>query len=174
MLQLIIHHNVCLSRHQRYALHAGEDIKIVGVSVPVWQHDKLTSEPAKEVFCNYYLKNPKTEVPAKILEDGYEISIPYREGIGLNITNEEWFELLKHNPNKLDAMYQQTIQEISSKNLLDLKDGGCGFLNYRESNKIKREKDYLSIVHYVCLSSLEELALFESHSDSHGDRSANF
>lgn len=159
MLQLIIHHNIHLTRDQRYSLHNDNDIKVIGVSVPVWNYDRLTSEPAKEVFCNYYLKNPKKEIPIKILDDGYEISIPYREGIGLNITNEEWFELLKNNPYKLESMYKQTIQEISSKNLLDLKDGGCGCINYRESNKIKREKDTLSIMHYVCIYSIEDLIL---------------
>ena len=62
MLSIAIHHNIWLTRDQRYAIHDGAEIVVVGVSIPVWVHNnKVTSEPAKEVFCKYYLKNPKQD-----------------------------------------------------------------------------------------------------------------
>ena len=60
MLSLAIHHNLWLTRDQRYAVHNGIELVIVGVSVPVWvANQKSTSEPAQEIFCKYNLKNKK-------------------------------------------------------------------------------------------------------------------
>lgn len=157
MLSLTIHHNIHLTREQRYALHDGQEIMTIGVSVPVWYMNKVTSEPAKEVFCRYFLSNPKTDEPIKILEDGYEIAIPYREGSPLKLSDEEWQELFRNNPNKLDALYKMTIEEVSSKNLLDVQDGGSGSLSYREHNKVKRGDTFLNIMHYVNIEPMETL-----------------
>jgi hypothetical protein len=157
MLSLIIHHNIHLNREQRYALHDGKDVQTVGISIPVWYYKNMTSEPAREVFCNYYLKNPKKDVPIEILKDGYEISIPYREGIPLNISNEDWRILNIYHPEKLQQLYSQTVEEVSSKNLLDVKDGGSGWLTYREHNKVKIGNKLLNIMHFVCISTIESL-----------------
>lgn len=157
MLSLTIHHQIHLTRDERLALHAGEDVVTTGVSIPVWFYGKLTSEPAKEVFCRYVLKNPKKDIPIKILDNGYEISIPYREGTKLEISDEEWRHLNLHHPDKLDAMYKQCVQEVSSKNLLDVKDGGSGSLIYREHNKVKKGEDVLEIKHFVCIGRMEDL-----------------
>lgn len=157
MLSLAIHHNIHLTRDQRYALHAGDVVETIGVSVPVWFMNKLTSEPAKEVFCKYKLKNPKKDVPIRILSTGYEISIPYREGTKLEISDEEWRDLNMNNKEKLEEMYKGLVQEVSSKNLLDIKDGGTGHLVYREHNKVKQGDDVLSIMHFVCMSAMEDL-----------------
>lgn len=155
MLSLTIHHNIHLTKQQRYALHEGQDIVVVGVSIPVWIADKMTSEPAKEVFCNYYLKNPKEEIPIRILDDGYEITIPYREGKDLNLSNEEWRELNMNDPEKLQEMYENLESEVSSKNLLDIEDGGSEFLNYRELNKVPSEDKFLNIMHHIVISKME-------------------
>jgi hypothetical protein len=157
MLSLAIHHNIHLTREQRYALHEGETITVVGVSVPVWFIQKKTSEPAKEVFCKYNLSNPKKDMPIQILEDGYDITIPFREGTKLNMSDEEWKYLFFNNHARLDALYKNTIPEISSKLLLDVKDGGCAGLNYREHNKAKRGDQTISIMHYICIEPIEVL-----------------
>lgn len=157
MLSLTIHHNIHLTKEQRHALHDGEDIVTVGYSVPVWFMGKVTSEPAREVFCVYSLKNPKKDVPIQIMENGYEITIPYREGSSLKISNEEWLDLLMNNPDKLDAMYKQHISEVSSKNILDVSEGGCGGLVYREHNKTKMGDKILNIMHYVSIEPIEML-----------------
>jgi hypothetical protein len=157
MLSLTIHHNIHLSKAQRDALHAGEDVTVVGVSVPVWYVNKTTTEPAKEVFCHYYLRNPRKEVPIQIMSDGYEIALPYREGETLDISDEEWRKLNMEDPAKLDAMYKALVQEVSSKNLLDVRDGGCGSLRYREHNKIKYNGKLLNVMHFVNMDAMEHL-----------------
>ena len=71
--------NYWTTKEQRYELHEGQELQVTGISVPVWYVNKITSEPAKEVFCNYYLKNTHEDIPIKILEDGYEIYLPMKK-----------------------------------------------------------------------------------------------
>jgi hypothetical protein len=158
MLSLTIQHNVHLTKQQRYDLHAGKNVETIGYSVPVWYLNKTTSEPGKEFFCRYVLKNPKEELPIRILEDGYEITIPYREGSKLDLSDEEWRILNETNPMKLQEMYRDLIPEVSSQRLLDLKDGGNGgTLVYREQNKVSRNDETLNVMHYVCIEPIESL-----------------
>lgn len=157
MLNLTVQHHIHLNKEQRYAIHAGEELVVTGVSVPVWYLNKVTSEPAKEVFCRYYIKNDKEDTPVLVQKDGFEITLPYREGKGLNITDEEWRELSLNNPEKLELMYANCVQEVSSKNLLDLIDGGSKHMAYKEYNKIEQEKRTLKIMHFVQLDDIEKL-----------------
>lgn len=157
MLRLTIHHNIHLTKEERYALHEGEEILVTGVSLPIWTNRNITSEPGREVFCNYYLQNPKKEIPIQILEDGFEIVLPYREGSKLEISDEDYRILAVKNPKKLEELYSKTLKEVSSKNLLDLQDGGCGFLNYRELNKVVVKGYELQIMHYVAIGTIEKL-----------------
>jgi hypothetical protein len=158
MLSLAIHHNVYLTNEQRYALHRGEEVTTVGVSVPVWYANGVTSEPAREVFCNYVLKNPRQEIPVRILDEGYEIALPYREGTKLAISNEEWKQLLRENPTKLESLYSELVEEVSSKNLLDIRDGGSEHLSYRELNKIQRGEQVLRVMHFISIDRIEKLS----------------
>lgn len=157
MLRLNIYHNIHLTKEQRYDLHAGKDMKVTGVSVPVWFLGTATSEPAQEVFCNYYLKNPKKEIPIKILNDGYEINLPYRPSSMPEISDEEWRDLNLNNPKKLNKIYESYKKEVSSKNLLDICDRGSKFLNYRELNKIFIKEKELNIMHHITIGDIEEL-----------------
>lgn len=150
---------------------------MVGVSVPVWYVNKISSEPAKEVFCNYYLKNPKRDLPIQIVEDGFEIFLPMRPAKNSKtpLTDEEWRLLFYKNPAKLDAHYKGQMAEVSSKNLLDLPDGGCAYLYYREHNKVKQYGEKINLMHYVIIKDMTELtgslcgavdAISEQHVDS--------
>lgn len=157
MLSLTVQHLIHLSKKQRYALHSGIELVVFGVSVPVWHIDKVTSEPAKEVFCKYYLKNTKQDAAIVVRDDGFEIVLPYRQGKGLEITDEEWRELKFKNPEKLELMYRKCVQEVSSKNLLDIEDGGSGHMFYREHNKFKESERTLDIIHFVQIEKLDKL-----------------
>jgi|688.fasta_scaffold43995_3 hypothetical protein len=157
MLRLTVHHNIHLTKEQRYALHNGEDVAVVGVSLPIWTHKNVTTEPGREVFCQYILKNPKQELPIKILTNGYEITIPYREGTKLEISNEEYRKLVLENPEELERLYEKTIREVSSKNLLDIKDGGSEFLNYKELNHAMVKQKEIHIMHHVTIGTYEKL-----------------
>jgi len=155
MLALTIHHNVRLDRNQRYKLHEGHDLVVVGVSVPVWFFNKTTSEPAKEIFCKYYLKNTKTETPIRHLPDGYEITIPNRPAeTPRTITNEQWRNLTQE---QRDDYYSRCVPEVSSKNLLDIPDGGAKNLTYREQNQIKQDDEMMRIMHYVCIGDVDDM-----------------
>jgi hypothetical protein len=156
MLNLAIQHVIHLTRSQRYALHDGIHLVVTGMSVPVWYMDKATSEPAREVFCKYYLKNTKEDVPIEAKDDGYELTLPFREGKGLEISNEEWRELNLTNPEKLEHMYDQCVQEVSSKNLLDIPDG-CAHLTYREHSEVLHDDKKLHIIHFVQICDVGDL-----------------
>lgn len=159
MTTLTIHHNIYLNREERYALHVGQDVATVGVSVPVWIFDDYTSEPAREVFCRYYIKNPRIDMPIVILENGYEIHLPYCESVNskLMMPDDEWRELNLKNPELLDKMYRSLSPGVSSKNLLDVKDGGSEFMSYREHNKVRHNEEIISIMHYVVITTVERL-----------------
>lgn len=158
MLSIAIHHNIWLTRDQRYAIHEGTEIVVVGVSIPVWVHDnRVTSEPAKEVFCKYYLKNPKQELEIQIMKDGYVINIPNNEGSVPNLSDEEWRYLNFNFPQKLEACYDKCQRSVTSKNLLDIKDGGSKYLSFREHNKIKSNDELINFIHFVNISDMDEL-----------------
>ena len=157
MFSIAINHNIWLTRDQRYSLHEGNTIVVVGVSLPVWVFkDKKTSEPAKEIFCKYHLKK-SDESPIKILEDGYEITIPTREGTLPKISDEEWRDLNQNDPDKLEDMYRKCQNECNTKNLLDIKDGGSEYLNFREHNKISIDNELINFIHFVEVSNIEVL-----------------
>jgi hypothetical protein len=178
MLNLTISHHVFLTQEQRYSLHNGEDLVVIGVSVPVWYRNKKTSEPANEIFCKYRLKNPRKDVPIQILSDGYEIYIPMRpEKSPTELTDDEWRMLVQHNPKKLEQHYAAKVSGVSSKNLLDIKDGGSAHLSYREHNKVQINNELINIMHYVQIDDISILenslcgasfAISEEHADSQG------
>jgi hypothetical protein len=137
LFTLHIHHNIFLTKEERYAVHEGREIEVIAGSSPVWVLGLSTSEPAKEIFCKYKIKNSKKDTPVEITKEGYEIDIPcHMEG----------------NP-------------CTSENLLDVIDGGSKAMFYREHNKIKTEDGQgLFIVHYVHLQDIEFLERSITHS----------
>jgi hypothetical protein len=150
MLNLKIHHIVHLTQEQRYALHNGEEHIVVGVSVPVWDRNRNTTEPAKEVFCLYHLKNTKSDSPLKILSYGYEIDLPYKENKTTTLSDEVWRDWHMSHPDKLDEYYEEKYKNtISSQHLLDPADGGHASMCYREHNEMKRQDELWKIDHFV-------------------------
>jgi hypothetical protein len=116
----------------------GQELNIIGVSVPVWVYQGKTSEPAHEIFCKYKITPDEYKMILKQVDLTYEIVLP-----------KESFnpEDKKENP-------------ISLKNLLDLKDGGVEWLAFRQFGKIKRKnKKTISVVHFVEIKPIEELNL---------------
>jgi len=158
-LDLTISHHIYLTREQRYRIHEGEKFDVIGVSLPVWtENGEIINEPTKEVFCKYYLSNPKKEVAITIFKDGFEIVLPYRPGKqNKPLSDEEWRKMNFNNPELLDEWYRQQIHEVSSKNLLDLEDGGSAHLSYREHNKIKKNDTMLNIMHFVSIDDISKL-----------------
>ena len=92
MLILTISHHLHLTREERYALHDGQKIKVIGVSIPVWVDQGLTSEPAQEVFCVYELCPQGNEKLVNPIQNGYRIILPPKPNYMLENTpsDEEW------------------------------------------------------------------------------------
>ena len=158
MLSLVIHHNLHLTREQRYALHEKNTMECIGVIVPVWVSGAMTSEPAREVFCRYRIKNTGEKAPIKLVDGGFELTIPDRQPIAPPqcISNEEWREMTEQEKEEI-ASFQ--MPGSSSLNLLDLKDGGTGTLMYREHSKIRADghPGSVAIVHLVQIRPIEDL-----------------
>jgi hypothetical protein len=158
MLSLAIHHVVHLNKEQRYALHQGQEITVVGVSISTWvSENRVTSEPGKEVFCKYYLKNINREYPIQILQDGYEINLPRREGTVPPLNDDDWRRLNREDPAKLEAIYRKCQKQAKSLNLLDIVDGGSGCLHFREHDIIQREGERLNLIHFVSIFDMADL-----------------
>ena len=159
MLHLTITHLIHLTRDQCYKLHEGEEMEVTGVSVPVWHGKEYTSEPAREVFCNYVIKNSKEDTtPIKIKNDGYLIDLPYRPAkVDKTMSPTEWRFLNFNYPDKLNDYYRNQLSEATSKNLLDIKDGGSCAMIYNEHNKMKQNGETLNIVHFVNIERIEML-----------------
>lgn len=158
---LTISHHIRLPKDQRYVLHNGEEVEVIGICVAVWVQDGITSEPAKEIFCKYILKNKEQENPIFVRKDGFEITLPKRTAIKQSriLSDQEWLSLSMNDPKSLHDYYAKTTPEISSKNLLDIGDGGGEGLIYREESKIKQEEKIIKLLHYVCIDSVESLEL---------------
>lgn len=156
MLTLSIQHNIYLTQEERYALHNQEDVDTVGVSMPVWYLPTRSSEPGREVFCNYYLRNPRKELPIKIMKDGYLLCVPYRipSRKQREISNEEWLQMSQE---QREAYYTAMPREMSSASLLDVQDGGSETLMYRENNTVKNGDKFMKIVHFVHIYDIKYL-----------------
>ncbi len=154
-ITLTIHHNIFLTYEERMALHQGEPQEVIGYSIPVWSNEQKTSEPVKEVFCRYYLLNSKNNFPVKIMDDGYEITIPEKIPKPVNdISNDVWRTMT----DKEKAEYYKIKgNSVSSLNLLDVKDGGNGALMYREHNKFKQDHTIYNVIHFVHMAPIEIL-----------------
>lgn len=142
MATLTISHYIYLTKEERYKLHEGQPLEVIGVSVPVWFHKGTTSEPAQEMFCRYRLTNSQ---PNRAI-------IPFEEGYSINI------------PQKLDVKAPAHIQEAmgsleigTSERLLDSEDGGSEWLEFRQYNKIQKDKRTFNVVHFVEIKPVEVL-----------------
>lgn len=130
MLRLTVSHYIYLSRDQRYALHNGESLEIVGISVPVWFMKGNTSEPAKEVFCKYKITNQPGNRIINLTEDGYCVNLPQK--------------VLKENSSE-EA--NQAVNLRMSEKLLDIKDGGSERFEFRQYNNLDKLHGDGLIVH---------------------------
>jgi len=140
---LCVSHNVFLTREQRYDIYEGKQIEVVGVSVPVWFYDKSeTSEPAIEVFCKYIIANDDKNQSKGIdvTDDGYKI---YMAGEGDNILSTKIIKFFKKKKDYIPC----------SKLLLDIKDGGAEWINF----KVYEISDYINIIHSIEIQKIENL-----------------
>ena len=136
MATLVISHYLYLNREQRYKLHGGEAIEIIGISVPVWFHKGNTSEPAQEMFCKYKLTNEAVNKAIVPTEEGYCINLPQKLELGAEAVPQ-------------DVQDAVAVQLGTSERLLDIKDGGSEWLEFRQYNKVHQNDHKFNVVHFV-------------------------
>ena len=152
---LAISHNLYLTREERYAWYAGDDLEVIGVSVPVWFHKGLTSEPAVEVFVKYKLLNRNENIFIKQVEDGYEIIIPPKAENDTSVPDAIWKDFTEQ---EREDWYRENEPLPSIQNVLDVKDGGSSYLAFRQLNKAERApKKTITLVHFVEIKPIEDL-----------------
>ena len=136
MATLTISHYIYLNREQRYKLHDGETVEIIGISIPVWFHRGTTSEPAKELFCKYKLTNEPVNKTIMATDEGYAINLPQKLELGDDTVPEE-------------VQYAVAVQLGTSDRLLDIKDGGNEWVEFRQYNKVQQKDHEFNVVHFV-------------------------
>lgn len=155
MLTLVVSHNIGLTKEQRYKLNDGEAIDVVGVSVPVWFHKGTTSEPANEVFVTYKLTNQKEPYPIKTTKTGFEMNMPQ--------SNPAAEEEIKKLPDQVLDLLGVNKNFPTAKSLLDVKDGGSEFLQFRQFARSQLIVDGqkttipMNIVHCVEIRPIEDI-----------------
>lgn len=83
-IALFVTHNIFLTEEEASKVADGHAVSTTGHCVPVWVDAKTgnTTEPAKEVFCQYIVNNSsESEREVRVVpKKGYEIFIPKRSG----------------------------------------------------------------------------------------------
>ncbi|RDJ35621.1 MAG: hypothetical protein DWQ19_12450 [Crenarchaeota archaeon] len=160
MLILSILHNIFLTIEEIKQLYEGNDIEVVGVSLPVWYYKRRTSEPAEEVFCKYLLTNKNIEleslVEVKEERDGYQINMPqlppgYKPR---SISNEEWRGL---SLNEQLQWYENHPVPKSAKNLLPISEGGAEYLSFKEYGRTLVNNRNIATIHIVEIKTINNL-----------------
>lgn len=157
MFILAIHHNIFLTRKERYQLANGEPVKTIAANIPVWFYRFATSEPATEVFCEYILTNSPGETNVQILKNGYKINIPQLpEGWEEPVppTNEEW---QKMSPIKQEKWYVENMRLLSGLNLLDHKDRGAKRMYFEYKIDTQRNGHPVKQTHTIEISDISVL-----------------
>lgn len=150
-------HNIFLSKEQRYSLHAGIPIQVVGVQVPVWHQHGFSSEPAAEVFCRYVLLNePEGGTEIKMSSWGYEFNMPQQSHHNPlpKIDLDEWRSMTRE---QQDEWHGKFPQRPTSMNLLDPNDGGSGELSFNQKAIATVNGSTINVLHYVRISTTEIL-----------------
>lgn len=128
-MTLTISHYIYLSKEERYKLHVGEKVDVIGFCVPVWFKKGSTSEPAKEIFCKYKLTNENLK---KIIfeNDGYSINLPQSE---------------KEDDPK------------PSEKLLDISENGSEYIAFQQYHTMNFGEMDFEVIHFVEIKDTEAL-----------------
>lgn len=152
---LAIAHYLHLTKDERYRWQRGEEFDVVGVSVPVWFYKGASSEPAIEVFCKYTLKTSPDGIFVKHNNEGYEVTVPQKPTQEVQPLPEDiWHSLTDQ---QQDEWYAQNQQMPSLEGLLDIRDGGCEYLSFRQFSKVRRNRKILNVVHFMEIKDIGEL-----------------
>lgn len=151
---LAISHYLYLSEEERYNWYAGGDVTVVGVSCPVWYQKGKTSEPAVEVFARYTLINDPAGVFVRHNDEGYKITVPPTSPPISVLSDSAWNKMT---PLEQELWHQENQPQPCIASLLNVKDGGAGYLAFRQFTKVRKGRRTLNVVHYVEIKDIAEL-----------------
>lgn len=154
---LALMHHIHLSREQRYSLHSGEPVEVVGVVVPVWHMKGSSSEPAVEVFCRYVLyNNPEWGNDIKQHPMGYEFNLPQPEEVEPfpELSDDDWRKL---STDAIESLWRKHKASPSSESLLDLGDRGCRRIAFNQYGLASVHGNRINMTHFVRIDPIEDL-----------------
>jgi hypothetical protein len=144
MPTLSVSHYIYLNKSQRYDLHNGKEISVIGISVPVWFDKGNTTEPAQEYFCKYKLINDKSDAGVKQIDEGFSLVMPYFEIVDEKNTTEEMKKIVQR---KLGT----------TESLLDVSDGGIEISEFKVYQKLQIENELYHLIHFVEIKAIDIL-----------------
>lgn len=156
MLKLSIVHNIFLKQEEVNILNSDDEISIIGACLPVWSFNKMTSEPAEEVFCNYEIYNNKSDRAAQveILKDKYIIYLP-------DYCHKTYSELTKKQFNKLSINDKRFCSKVNNKIIFEkqtmLLENYDDAIVFRQYEKIKIGDKTKLIEHFVQIRTIKFL-----------------
>lgn len=151
-LILALSHNIYINKEQEENIINKIPIELMGVCVPVWHCGGKSSEPAKEVFCKYYIHNQENDFPVEILKNGFKLNLPQIPNDfkkDKELTDQEWKGLKEKD---LIEWYEKNTMPL---NALNLKDKGT--LCYMQYDKFMFKRKLSDIVHNVNIKTEEIL-----------------
>jgi len=131
MLTLNVSHHIFLTKEQRYEIGLnGNEVEVIGVSVPIWLCAGRTNEPGREVFCKYKIRIAREDISVQIHEEGYVINLPE---------------------------YLQDVGDSVGLMLLDSEDGGRESVNYKEMSAASKDGNKYTMVNVVEISDYNNM-----------------
>jgi len=143
-LILALSHNVYITPEQEELILKRTPVEIIGVCVPVWHRGGKSSEPAKELFCKYFIHNEINDFPIEIFKNGFRINIPQIPDTFKKdkpLTDEEWRGL------KEKELIEWYEKNASPPNAEYIKDKGC--LCYLQYDKFMFKGKLADRVHNI-------------------------
>lgn len=156
MLKLSIIHNIFLKEEEVNILNSEDTISVIGVCLPIWSFNKMTSEPAEEVFCNYEIYNNSSEQinQVEILKDKYKIYLPdYCHKTYSELTKKQFIQLSAEDKNCCSKIDNKIIFEQQSILLKNYDDA----IMFKQYEKIKIGDKIKLIEHFVQIRTIKFL-----------------
>lgn len=153
---LVVSHNIFLTKEERYAVIYGQTVKVIGISIPIWAQQGNTTEPAREIFCNYTISNSHIEKLVSFAEDGYTISLPYTtiRMRANKLPDEAWLKLSRA---EQEIFYEKNPQIVTARCLLDPSDGGGAYMKFKYRCLMNKNNNNIATFHFVEIKTIESL-----------------
>lgn len=133
---------------------AGKSVEIVGISVPVWLTEDITSEPAVEVFCRYHLFAPEGVAEVATMPEGYQINLPNEKRPQCQVSLEQWRGMSFM---EQEEWYNKHRFPPQVRALRNISDGGGAYLRFEFRDETVFQEKEVELVHYVTLNTIDYL-----------------